>query len=213
METNDCEWWNREFEHNWCVGTDGRQQTYYFAELILDNLPAEVKEYLRTPGIKILDWGCALGQAVNLFQTTYPKAKVTGLDFAETAISMARELFPKLNFRTKSLYGNGRYDVIFTSNVLEHFSNPLDYMRLHMKHTGKYYITLVPYNQGRCEGPIKDACHFYSFMVDSFPFQMEGFRIYSIKIIPPVRKDMWCEEQILVVYERVTVIAGNQMQR
>ena len=209
METNDCEWWNREFEHNWCVGTDGRQQTYYFAELILDNLPAEVKEYLRTPGIKILDWGCALGQAVNLFQTTYPKAKVTGLDFAKTAITNAKELFPRLNFRTKAMGGKKRYDVIFTSNVLEHFSNPLDYMRLHMKHTGKYYIILVPYNQGRWEGPINDGCHFYSFTEDSFPAMLFGFTRCFMKTIPPIRPDMWCENQILVVYERRCAFAGG----
>jgi hypothetical protein len=47
---NDRAWWENEFLNNWEVGIDGKQQTLYFAQLMLDNLPEDVKAFLSVPG-------------------------------------------------------------------------------------------------------------------------------------------------------------------
>ena len=201
----DKYWWENLFCSGDWETAGGKMQTEYFAKLILSNIPDEVSEYLSIPGTKILDWGCALGQAVNLFQETFPKSKVTGLDFAEKAIEKATQLYLNSSFRSNPLdVFTDHYDAIYTSNVLEHFRNPLNIVKEHISCAGKYYIVLVPYNQGRSEGPINDGCHAYSFTEDSFPNNLYSKKFIKcyVKVIPPIRPELWCENQILVIYER-----------
>lgn len=200
---NDRAWWENEFLNNWEVGFDGKEQTLYFAQLMLANLPEDVKAFLSVPGTTVLDWGCALGQAVNLVQATFPDANVTGLDFAEKAIEKARVLFPGNRFISRTFNKEiDFYDVVYTSNCLEHFSNPMDNIKDLLEGTGKYFIALVPYNQGGFAGPMDMGCHFYSFTESSFPGQIGDFARQHCKVIPPVNPDMWNDNQLLVIYER-----------
>jgi len=203
---NDVSWWNNEFINNWEVGIDGKEQTLYFAQLMLNNLPNEVLTYLNTSGISILDWGCALGQAVNLFEIRFPCANVVGLDFAKEAIKKARSRFPYSKFINRLFDKEiDRYDVIYTSNCLEHFTNPLDHIKELLEGTGKYFIALVPYNQGGFEGPMNMDCHLYSFREESFPYSLlcGQFVKHWEKVIPTTGNPLWNAEQILVIYRRV----------
>lgn len=194
--TNSKQWWEAEFSSGaWETGIDGKLQTEYFMKLLLGNLPEEVLFYLHQ-NITILDWGCALGQGVNLLSLLFPEAKVSGLDFSEVAVAKAKELYPHLHFRSLPLGEGDFYDVIVTSNVLEHYYEPFKLVEEHLNCCGKYYIILVPYNQ-----PPQDH-HFFKFAEDSFPLKIGEFTRYYSKVIPSLGNPLWDAEQILAVYKR-----------
>ncbi|HWP96817.1 MAG TPA: methyltransferase domain-containing protein [Syntrophomonadaceae bacterium] len=198
MQINDIQWWNEQFESgDWESGIDGKAQTRYFMELLLLHLPPEVSQDLAKANTTILDWGCALGQGVDVLTNAFAAAKVTGLDFAETACMKAKQLFPQYDFRSSPLGEGDFFDVIITSNVLEHYYDPFTLLKEHLKHAQKYYILLVPYNQ------MPHDCHFYRFGKDSFPITMDNFIKYFVKVIPSTGNPLWNDQQILVVYKLI----------
>lgn len=187
-------WWEDYFSSGQWENNQGIEQTSYFAKLILDNMPEDVKQYLATASI--LDWGCALGQAVYMFQSAFPKARVTGLDFSKWAIAKAKLLYPDCSFVPAPL--NALYDVILTSNVLEHYPDPLSLIGEHLAHTNKYCIAMVPYNQAG-NGPFDGGAHVYSFTEETFPDEIGQFKKIFEKVIPAYKH--WAGCQLLVIYE------------
>lgn len=137
-ETNSREWWEEYFENKWEIN-GGKEQTEYFMQLVIENLPESIKEYIDNPEITVLDWGCALGQGVNLLQNTFPEARVKGLDISETAIKYAKNEYKDLSFVSGSLSElNEKLSVIVCSNCLEHFADPKPYFQEHLAYTKKY---------------------------------------------------------------------------
>ncbi|WP_156165877.1 MULTISPECIES: glycosyltransferase [unclassified Methanosarcina] len=194
-EINSKEWWEEYFKIKWEINR-GKEQTEYFMQLIIENLPVSVKKYLDNPEITILDWGCALGQGVNLLQTKFPSAKVKGLDISETAIEKAKNEYKDLSFVSGSLSElNEEFSVIVCSNCLEHFADPKPYFKEHLTHTKDIYIALVPYRE---ENRIKD--HEISLSESFFPDKTESFqKIYS-KILDTRSSVFWYGYQLLVIY-------------
>jgi hypothetical protein len=93
------------------------------------------------------------------------------LDFAANAIEQARQRHPEQQFlRTESGEIPGQFDVILTSNSLEHFENPLEIVRSHLDSCKDLYILLVPYN----ETPLSEH-HKASFTEESFPEDVGRF--------------------------------------
>lgn len=199
MPVNDIQWWNEQFASgDWENGIDGKEQTRYFMELLLLHIPPEVYRDLAKANSTILDWGCALGQGVDVLTNAFSSAKVIGLDFSETACIKAKQLFPEYEFRSSPLDEGDRFDVIITSNVLEHYYDPFPLMEKHLSHTQKYYILMVPFNQ------IPHDCHFFRFTNDAFPIIINNFIKYFVKVIPSTGNPLWNAEQLLVVYKGIT---------
>jgi len=75
----------------------------------------------------LLEAGCGTGAHCYMLARDFPHATVTGLDYSETAVSRAREIFnlPNLHFVQGDLfdlpYDDGAWDVVFNEGVIEHF--------------------------------------------------------------------------------------------
>jgi len=196
-EINSKEYWEEYFETKWETYS-GKKQTEYFMQLIIENLPENVKNYIDYRDITILDWGCALGQGVNLLQNKFLNAKVKGLDFSETAIKKAKSEYRDLNFTSESLSElKEKFSVITCSNCLEHFADPKPYFCEHLAHTKDIYIALVPYKEeNRIEG------HKISLNEDFFPDETGTFQKIYFKILDTRLSGFWYGYQLLVVYAR-----------
>src|SRR5262245_11448892 len=124
-DINSRDWWEKYFQSSW-ERNGGVGQSRHFMELLVANLPAAERAYLRTRRPEVLDWGCAFGQGVEVLAEAFPTARVIGLDFAINAVQEARSRYPDREF---ILSDNGsiprEFDVITTSNCLEHFDEPL----------------------------------------------------------------------------------------
>ncbi|MBI2548202.1 class I SAM-dependent methyltransferase [Candidatus Woesearchaeota archaeon] len=105
------------------------------------------------PTTQILDLGCGTGiNAGRLLEQKIPFQQYTGIDFSEEMLSQARKKYGsqrriKFNFHDltkKPLKGN--YDVIITTWVLSHITNPSRVVRAyfsHLKKGGSMIIVLL----------------------------------------------------------------------
>lgn len=74
-------------------------------------------------GSRFLEVGCAFGHSTNYLKTFRP-GDWTGIDFSETAIRRARELFPDIRFYYSKDFNFfpicGKFDSVICSEVIEH---------------------------------------------------------------------------------------------
>lgn len=191
---NSQQWWNDYFTHQW-DSNNGPAQTRYFMQLLIDHLPSAERQFLTVNALSVLDWGCAFGQGVEVLRAAFPHCAVAGLDYAERAISQAQEQYPDAEFLHT---GDGRiprpFDVVVTSNCLEHFDEPLELVREQLGQTRQLYILLVPHNEVQ-----RAEYHRVTLTDDSFPARLNGFRKLHSAIIPADAR-FWSGEQLLVVY-------------
>lgn len=191
---NSREWWEEYFVEDWDA-YGGSEQTRYFMQRVLTELPAPDVEFLRSKPLTILDWGCAFGEGVELLARAFPQSRVVGLDFASTAIDQARQRHADREF-IFSADGEipGKFDVIVTSNCLEHLEFPLERMKAHLRSCEKMYIALVPFN----EFPLSEY-HRSQFKEESFPNYLGSFVRIVVKRID-ADEAYWNGMQLLVIY-------------
>lgn len=194
---NSKEYWQDRFQSGSWVQRQGTGQTEFFMQLLISALPSQVVNDISNNCKSILDWGTALGQGCYELSKAFPKHQIIGLDFAESAIEQAREMYDGLGieFRTTPLQpGTDRFDCLVTSNVLEHLVNWSDYLDLFTQVAQKYMILLVPFECG-----VFDE-HVVSFKEGSFPEEINGFNKVFEQIIPCDDPRYWTEKQCLLVY-------------
>ena len=87
MNINTYEYWERRFRSGgW--NNNGRRQTF-------DNAIANVTQ--RPIGSnftgKLLDFGCAQGNAIPVYRKNYPEARLSGYDISDSAITYCRRKY------------------------------------------------------------------------------------------------------------------------
>lgn len=71
-----------------------------------------------------------------------------GLDYSETAVEKANSNYPQYDFYKGSLLDyNLKYNIIFTSNTLEHFENPYEWLNQIMENTKDFLMVVVPFKE------------------------------------------------------------------
>lgn len=167
------DWWDEYFSVGGGWETrGGRIQTKTFAKAFLCRIKLDKESSFR-----LLDVGCALGDATALFRKHYPKAKLFAIDISETAIRRCREEFGSAaTFQVKTIEDiYCFYDVIYCSNVLEHFS---DYKRKtrHLVTNCARLFVVVPFRESRHGKLLQNdpnEHHQHTFDFDSFDFLIE----------------------------------------
>ena len=192
---NSLEWWNCYFETQW-EQNQGREQTRHFMSQLLQYLPSREHRWISSRTRTILDWGCALGDGVDVLQAEFTSCEISGLDFSRVAVEKAKAAYPQCCF----LFADdgtipSEYDVIVTSNCLEHFSDPFGVATRHTEHARYLYIVMVPFEEPE---PI-DATHVQRFTKHSFPEEIGIFRKLSLTVFRPLPR-YWNAPQAIVCY-------------
>jgi 2-polyprenyl-3-methyl-5-hydroxy-6-metoxy-1,4-benzoquinol methylase len=139
-------------------------------------LSAEVR-----PGMEVLEVGFAPGK-----QLAYLAAKrgvrVAGLDYSQTGVNHARELFSALglegDFRCEDAFQtsfeHARFDVVYSVGVIEHFEDPREFVRLHVElaRPGGTALILIP-DYGGIYGKLQRH------------FDADNLAIHNLKIMNP----------------------------
>ena len=192
---NSLEWWNDYFQAQW-EQNDGRAQTRHFMAQLVEHLPAREHRWISSAKRTILDWGCALGDGVDILQAAFPSCEVSGLDFSPVALQKATASYPNYSFL---LAENGAipfdYDVIVTSNCLEHYSLPFELAGRHVERARYLYIMMVPFDEPH---PVHES-HVQRFTIDSFPEQIGDFRKLWLTVFRPSPR-YWNAPQAIVGY-------------
>lgn len=215
MTSNDQRSWDLRFTKGQWDEVQGEQLTRRFAECILERLPGQVVKAIGHG--RTLDWGCARGDLVLMWRVLFPEAEIDGLDFSLPAITTAQARAANHDLTNGKFiwHGHGNieesYDVVVTSNVMEHLVEPLLKVAEHLPMVGRYYVILTPFMED-LGGADREAMtpiqrdmaghtHVQKFGVESFPPALAGFhRAYLDTDVVP--GPIWPGRQMLVVYER-----------
>ena len=201
LDINSNEYWDERFINDW-EEMDGHQQTNFFVDILMNNLPEWMKNTLQ--GVTVCDAGCAEGQGAYKFKQKYQTIDIDGIDFSEVAIEKAKELYPDIRFFKDDIYNLSKfYDIIFTSNVLEHFNNPFEIVEKLLEKTKQHLIIMVPFQEVE-----RLSEHFYTFNYDSFPIGINEFVVSYFKEIDCrlIQNSLWDGKQAVVIYTKQTLL-------
>ncbi|MFD1358955.1 methyltransferase domain-containing protein [Fictibacillus halophilus] len=211
ISVNSKQYWDYRFKNDW-NNFDGKQQTKFFANLIINNLPHFIKEILNN-GVKVCDIGCAEGQAVEEYSLKYPNCKVVGIDFSNQAIHNAKELYPDNDFFCLDIQNlNFKNDILISSNTLEHFLNPYPIIDSLLSNTSKHLILLLPFQENKSNMANE---HHYRFDFESFPLVINDFVLSFHKIIDCSkinRGKFWNGSQILIIYSKISELQNESLK-
>lgn len=175
-------WWDWYFQPGggW-ERNGGRQQTRIFAETLCMLVPFD-----RDAQFSLLDVGCALGEAIAVFHRMYPNATLTGMDTSQVSVSRCRkEVGGAATFEQRNIeHITGFYDIIYASNILEHFTDWQVKARLLAKHCARLCV-MVPYMELAKGAPLKPDCgtqHQHTFARASFNFLVEERLVDEINL-------------------------------
>jgi trans-aconitate methyltransferase len=190
---------NESFRGAW-ERNGGREQTKFFMDLILNNIEPGIMAEMQRDADSIVDIGCALGDGCQRLDEFFPDTFITGIDASSVAIEKARSLYSRIVFSIRPLEGKdadeSNWQIVFCSNVLEHFSDPLPYFKELISMACWWVVILVPYNEAnRIPG------HRVTITESTFPEEYNGFKRIQTKVIDTGNNPYWAGPQILFVYE------------
>jgi trans-aconitate methyltransferase len=192
---NSKEYWDWRFESGSWSDFYGEGQTRFFAEIMIDNLPSDIFINIYRNNYSMLDFGMGLGQLCDLWSTVFETTNITGLDLSEVAVKKAIELFPDLKFTSSPLSNSDKFDIVVSSNTLEHLKNWREYLDLFSEVSQKYIIILVPHDSGLFDE------HVVNFDINSFPETLNNFEKVFEKVIKCNNEKYWNGLQQLVIYK------------
>lgn len=204
---NSKSWWE-EYHSKYWDACHGSSQTAHFMERLLEGRAPVEREFLKRGNLDILGWGCAFSEGVVCLVRAFSGCSVAGLDYLEQAIKVARSRYTGLKFIQNSEGSIPRaFDVIVTSNCLEHFADPLAIVSSHLLSCRDLYIALVPYR----EEPLCDF-HAVRFYDDTFPERLEDFQRIGFRVIE-TEAQYWPGPQLLVVYASPRYLTSRRPDR
>lgn len=195
---NSEEYWNNRFLNDWNKYS-GEEQTAFFAKITCELLPEWLIKAIRLNKYTICDMGCACGEAVNIL-AQFLNTEVCGMDFSEAAIEAAKQNFPAYHFTqgdVANLDTDVKFDIIYCSNVLEHFYKPWDMAEKLVAAAKDYLILQIPFRE-----KLSIDEHFYKFDTDIIPFKIADFTLVNLETInaSEIPNTLYPDQQILLVY-------------
>ena len=212
MHLNTEVYWEKRFKTDW-KDLKGAEQTLIHYETILTHLPQWMKDVVENNKYSICDMGCGMGEGTNELHKTFPKSKVFGMDFSQTAIDEANKQYNDENltyFKGDMRDCDEKFDIIVTSHTLEHFYDPFEIVEK-LSQNCKYLIITVPFRE---EDLWKEHC--FSFQYESFPLTIHNKRLIYYKEIEPMffsAGNYMLKEQILVIYANNELVEGFSLDK
>jgi hypothetical protein len=155
---NTAQYWDGRFHSGDWESVGGREQTRQFAT-------AQLRYVTLSDSFSgtLLDFGCGLGDAFPVYRKAFPRATLIGMDVSSAAIEKCKRDYGQIaEFRQGDHHAVPTADVIITSNVLEHLSEPVRVAHVLRSRCKALYIA-VPFR----EWPRIEE-HIHTFDVDSF---------------------------------------------
>lgn len=206
MTVNDQKYWDQRFQEDW-QEHGGPEQTRFFTRLALDAMPEWFVARLKSERMTLCDWGCAEGEGTALIAAEL-NIPVVGIDFSEPAIDRARTKYPRGDFRAVDLLlkdEDWHFDVMYTSNTLEHFEQPWSVFDKISRYAERYVVVLVPYREEQ-----RHPEHFASFEPDAMPMARGDWALVHAAVIDAgnLRDSHWAGKQIFAIYARSSEMAA-----
>lgn len=186
----------------------GPAQSRFFYRLALEHLPDWLLALIRTERASICDWGCATGDGTDVLAQVLG-TPVVGVDFSDAAIRIAQERYRRPSYVAVDFLASGAseltptYDILFTSNTLEHFVDPWGALTKVSALAKQALVVLLPYREYE-----RHHEHEATFEARNVPitvgreFHLVHSRVVDTRAHVPC---FWNGEQILLVYAHASV--------
>ncbi len=210
---NTGAYWDGRFATDW-DSFEGPRQSRFFARLAIEHLPRWLLEQIKRDGLSMVDWGCAQGDGSDVWASYIDARQITGIDFSAVAIEQARQRYPAIRFCSEDWLGQPAaapelFDVVFSSNTLEHFHRPYETLRLLSERARKAVVLALPYRETE-----RIDEHFFSFLPDNLPLVLDnGFRLAWSQVVDcrSLPNAMWGGDQIFLVYAAPVWLDGLRL--
>ena len=188
FRNNSKNHWNFRFLTDW-VFVGGSNQTLYFACGLFANIDKKELENVKT----IIDFGCGTGDSSIVFNIFLPKATVFLHDFSEVAVKKGLKKYERFLSVGRANLEFQKFDLVYTSNVIEHVLDPGLFVKDLINLTKKYIIIQCPYKEYHPDGkkitpqnPISE--HFWTIdeeFIKKYIYLYEEFDwTYKVGIVP-----------------------------
>ncbi|AJK44890.1 glycosyltransferase [Burkholderia plantarii] len=208
---NSLEYWDERFHTGDWDSKLGRQQSRYFAQLAVDHLPLWFRHAVRAADLSVCDWGCAEGDGTDVLAGLFGASRVTGVDFSASAIDNARARYPAIAFTVSNWLADSQpdpmWDVVFSSNTLEHFHDPETVLPALLAHARKCVVLLLPYREFE-----RHVEHHYTFEASNIALAPTAeYSLSHVSVIDSnrINATFWPGTQILLIYARPAFIAAS----
>jgi hypothetical protein len=184
-EYNSQNYWDERFRSGDWRSKGGYEQTRVFAETQVPMLGL-TNDFSGS----LCDFGCGAGDGFPTYRSAFPQAKLIGVDFSGSAISLCRKRHGDI---AEFIHGTTEnvpdVDIILCSNVLEHMEDDLLTAKSLIPKCKKLFI-VVPYN----ETPLS-ADHYRRYDLNYFDeygpiqktvFNSPGWTQYGIELMVEV---------------------------
>ncbi|SHE69054.1 Glycosyltransferase, GT2 family [Desulforamulus putei DSM 12395] len=211
IEINSKDYWQYRFQTDWEIN-QGRKQSRFFSYIALKHLPTWLIQYVKKEKLSICDWGCALGDGTNELAEFFNSNYVTGIDFSEKAIEKAQSTYQNCKFLCMDFIANNEgptYDIVFSSNTLEHFEDYLYVLSRIQERAKKFLILLLPFREYE-----RIAEHFTTFDFNNISINLiNGWHLVHSVIIDAKEESnsYWPGEQILLVYAHTGILKSLKL--
>ena len=144
--------------------------------------------------------GCPDGDALPIWSNFFGLTEICGEDFSDKAISNARRKYPEFMYLVSDIMvpeGKKQYDVVISSNTVEHFKDTGSVLENLCKRSKKYAVVMLPYR----EDAFPTDEHEMIFHTDNIPCFIGGHSlVYSATC--QCGSKYYLAEQILLIYSR-----------
>jgi hypothetical protein len=214
LDINSKAYWERRFKDDW-DGNLGREQSRFFAALAVKAMPNWLVVAIRTNAWSLCDWGCAEGDGTQVLAETFPGSAVTGIDFSQAAIVAAKERYGGSYVAEDWLASGvtedidasgGCWDLVFSSNTLEHFAEPDMVLPKLCDRATKCVVLLVPYRE--LERHPEHAVTFTPGNIRFVPHPEFALCYGAVVDAALEEPSYWGGEQVLLIYCRLEQAAA-----
>ncbi|MGU8077137.1 glycosyltransferase [Burkholderia pyrrocinia] len=206
---NSNPYWDHRFVTDW-QANGGGAQSRFFAQVAIEAMPEWLVHRVRWNQLSVCDWGCAQGEGTEMLAQIL-SWDVTGIDFSGAAIEQARKRYPRIKFSHENLLDAPQrpaFDVIFSSNTLEHFARPWQVFNTLADYATQFIVLLLPYREFD-----RHAEHEVTFDAVNIPVSplADWSLVHGAVLDTRARESSyWPGEQILLVYARTTELAAQR---
>ncbi|RBC03504.1 glycosyltransferase [Pseudomonas sp. MWU12-2115] len=209
-EVNSKTYWDHRFSSDW-EENFGREQSIFFSNVAADNFPSWLTAQIKDQHLTMCDWGCAQGDGTQNLAKRLSLPDLVGVDFSSEAIAKASAAYPEYRFVCDDFLGessDAAWDVLFSSNTLEHFASPWTVLEQIRARAKKFIVLLLPFR----EQELIDE-HFYSFDFDNVPASVGNWALTHSSIVDTSQHEpnYWRGEQILLIYSNLDNPQGTQL--
>lgn len=202
-EVNSKTYWNYRFSNDW-EENFGREQSIFFSDIAAEHFPKWLSNTITIDRLSMCDWGCAQGDGTANLAKKLGIPELTGVDFSSEAIEKAIQAYPDCKFLCDDFLGSNdapQWDIVFSSNTLEHFEQPWEVLKKVATKAKKHIVLLLPFREKEL---IEE--HFYSFQHENTPAIFGSWALTHSSVFDTSahQPNYWPGEQILLVYTNVS---------